>query len=491
MDGRTEVGLLEDGTQRYDPIALGSAAQLYIDGLVLAGRPDVAPAGGPELPGDVPATPDAPAEPPPVPAKPSPDPGEPGGASDPDAPQSAARIYRFERYYPGQRAFIPREIQRSSGELDSIDLLADFLVAAAADSGWTQMVVAHADASGSSGKNQEITDARAQSMRAVVVGDQEAWLDTIAADDQQVASRVLFHWIAARYGWDTDTSAQSGWNERCVAALTTYRAQVGEHLGCPVGSGDSMERVDWACAFEMIQDALVGSLRGNPETLAVLRGSLSIADSQVCGCGVRFEAEASEPTDAEAVRRVELVLLEDSRALAAARADANGLYDRERVEQTIIVHAPRVALRLRVRAAEGFPLGGVPYQLKVNGFRTSGQSSAEGMLNAPRVPLGEFAVELHDPVLLLAHDLAQRIHLAIENDVPAALLSLLSQTDEVAASLAKVYERLFGAALVDDVEHATAGTVAELVVAALLARCGLKPDDRFAFHYFDATREFP
>lgn len=402
--------------------------------------------------------------------------------------RAVAEVYGLDHYYPGQRSFLPRLIPTEGpGVLDSLDVVADFLIAAHRREDWTQMILGHADGSGSSGKNDEITAGRAGSLHAFIAGDRQAWISGLAEDDATVATRVFFSWVADRFGWDVDTGVDAGWSARCAAALEAFRAEASDHLGAPMGNGDAMTSEDWSASFDLMNEGLVASLRGDADALGRLRGSYNVADSCRLSCGEHFPGELAG--DPEATRRVELVLLEDERALSDDTTQARGLYDSGWVRRQPVEPEPRFELRLAVRAADGFPIPGVPYALDIDGFTTRGKSTRDGAMLSPRVAATEFVADLHDPQVLAAHDLAKRIHASVEVAEPAGIVPPLSEGVAIASVVAETYAALFGTELADDVVNASGGSELEPLLLALLAKCGLRPDERFIFHRFGPTGE--
>lgn len=401
-----------------------------------------------------------------------------------------ALVYGLCDYYPGQRTFLPRTILSEDGEvLDNLDIVADFMAEASARSEYGQLVLGHADPSGSSGKNGEITKTRAESAWGFLIGDRDLWLRCMEDDDEQVAMRVLLMWVSERFSWDVHTGDAEAWDERCDAALATYRERASEHLEKEIRESDTITRDDWDAAFALMEEALSTSLLDAPDSLRSLRDQLDVAESRRIGCGDRLsEQDHVKERNPGHDRRVELVLLEDESFIPSDDVLAEHVYGRwiRRVRMPISL---RRELRLRVCAVEGHPIEGTPFELEIESHCTQGESTTGGRVTKSRTPYNAFQLDVHQPDPLRAHKLVNRIRVAIENAAPVGLIPSLSLPTKEAESLAEAYEKRFGTTLADDAIQASEGSPLEAMVRALLNRAGLRGDDGMGIHDFREEQE--
>jgi len=401
-------------------------------------------------------------------------------------PRIEGLVVRLDGYYPGQRAFLPRTILSNETQVqDSLDLVADFLVALASRESWAQVVLGHSDPSGSSQRNTTITQVRAESVRALLVGDRDAWLNTLVDDDPEVAPRIFLAWVADRLGWDVHTGNEPGWNERCENAVATYRRQVAEHLDLAVGRGPKMEREDWSAGFALMEEGLVASLRESAEILDSLRECVSLPATRTYGCGETYSpSEAETP---EHIRRVELLLIEEDRVFLEYDDPGAAVHD-ARVRLRPIEHLPRTAWRLGVGAIDGFWLGGVPFEMDMDGAKTRGASTNQGRIGCSRMSPREYGIDLHDPVLLRARERAERIHAAVRKGDLTGIAVGLAGAEQVTKLLEESYAEAFGTTLVDDVTSVVSGTPFEPILAARWRRLGLQPEVRCFLHTLGSKR---
>lgn len=393
-----------------------------------------------------------------------------------------ALVFGLNRYYPGQRTFLPRTIVAdASRTLDTIDVAADFLAAMSSRQDWSAVVLGHADPSGSSGKNDEITSARAESVHAFLSGDCDGWLHGLSEDDPEVAARVFLAWVSERFGWDVHTGEELEWNARCEEALGRYRQHAATHLDVSVGDGKRMVENDWRAAFALMEEALRASLLDSPDGLETLRGQLSVPTNRRIGCSDRFSEQTGTETDPDEDRRVELVLLEDESFLPGDDVVPEYIYGRW-IRRVRVPAPSRLALSLSLRAMPGYPVAAVPFVLEAERHKGEGESSTHGSIAKSRAPLGAFHVKAHAAKPMNARDLAVRIRAALDAGNAVGLIPALTRPGQAAEELADAYERRFGAKLADDVLGLTRGTPVEAAVAALLTRGGLHSDERVVLH---------
>jgi len=367
-------------------------------------------------------------------------------------PHPNALVYSLCNYDPGQRTFLPRAILSEHGEvLDNLDTVAVFMAQASARPGYRPLVLGHADPSGASAKNREISKARAESVWAFLVGDADLWLRSLKDDDEQAAMRVLLDWVSERFSWDVHTGHQDGWDQRCDVALATYRKRASVHLETELRESDTITLDDWHAAFALMEGALCASLLDAPESLRTLRDRLAASEVRRIACGDALSEQGPlEERNPSHDRRVELVLLEDESFVLSDDALAERVYG-QRIQRVRMPVATRTALHLDY-------LGPTDSDTSPRGGEILGSQDVHA-------------------TTVWALDLAYRIRAAIEAHTPEALPFPLTLSSRDATSIAKTYAQRFGSSVVKDVVAAASGSPLEPLVRGLLARTGLEDSD--------------
>ncbi len=175
------------------------------------------------------------------------------------------------------------------------------------------LIAGHTDSSGSDAFNAALSLDRARGVRAVLLGEREAWVELSVARHEVEDWQAILAWLARARGWDTDPGGVDGVaGPLSAGALDRFRAAYRAEHGPLSAKGDAPTPADWGAFFACYEHELARLLERPTAELAPLRAGVRWVEPGVVGCGERWPIEAVGVDGYRSAtnRRVELLVFD-------------------------------------------------------------------------------------------------------------------------------------------------------------------------------------
>lgn len=169
------------------------------------------------------------------------------------------------------------------------------------------VVAGHTDRAGSEGHNQELSDARARCVAAVLAGDRAGYVDAAKAHDKPESdgSMLAFAARARKFPCDPANPAKP-----TVAEIKAFQKGYNDDFQKSISVDGAVGDQTRGAYFDLL-DAELALQAGGADALKALRGKLKFVDNgkKTLACGERFPVDNPDQDGAasQANRRVELL----------------------------------------------------------------------------------------------------------------------------------------------------------------------------------------
>lgn len=357
---------------------------------------------------------------------------------------------------------------------------------AAENPGRKLLIAGHTDSAGGTALNQKISEHRARSAHALLVGDANAWATSAQQWNKPKDVQTLLKWASTHHGLGCDPGAIDGvLGPRSKRALVRFRKRYNYDFAGQLQENDSLIGVeDWKAFFDLYERFLARVLGTTKDELSSKRSKLTFLGDPVLGCGEHWPAANAKIANADhsADRRVDFVFFDEDGfpPLQPQSPPGYELYGMDLRFRRSMIHCKHDVLEIRAISVDGHPIPEAAYRVTFQrGATREGKLERSGSAFEFGVPEESFTVIYPESNDVFVKALAARLRYALEQPQDfRAVCMVLSQNattlDAVEHAYSKHHNHLSGEGLAADVTKASKGTPYEGICDHLLAAAGIE-----------------
>lgn len=200
--------------------------------------------------------------------------------------------------------------------ITSLAILATCLKEAKANPSRKLLFCAHADTSGRAAYNVGLTEKRGDNTIAVLLGDEDKWVDVCKAQHKTRDIQMILTWIARDWGWSCDPGGvDDNYGPKTREGVKGFQHRFNAEYEGDLSESGTVDDKTWRAFFKLYQEELTEVADTDAAGLAELRGSLRWlnAGRSSVGCGESFPIDhpTRDSYRSTTNRRVEICFFEE------------------------------------------------------------------------------------------------------------------------------------------------------------------------------------
>ena len=173
----------------------------------------------------------------------------------------------------------------------AISVLAQALAETRLHPGRKLLITGHTDTSGSAAYNLPLSQQRADSVLAALVGDRDGWVKVALAKHKVEDYQLILKWVSLDRNWPCDPGKIDNKDgPGTQAAVKAFQQRYNDDFGQSIGVDGIVGKETWGAFFDVYMKELAEVSDTDEAGLAGMRGSLQYVDGskKAVGCGENF-----------------------------------------------------------------------------------------------------------------------------------------------------------------------------------------------------------